>query len=74
MLTRIGTTPSSGSSCPPISGCCSCGTGQTFEEAWPGREAGKFGELTDDVLGRGAFIRNKRATGRARDLGDIEGL
>ena len=49
-------------------------TGLTFEEAWPGRDAGRFGELTVDFLGRDAFIRNKRATGRPRDLGDIEGL
>jgi hypothetical protein len=49
-------------------------TGLTFEDAWPGREAGRFGELTVDFLGRDAFIRNKRATGRTRDLGDIEGL
>jgi hypothetical protein len=27
-----------------------------------------------DFIGRDAFIRNKRATGRARDLGDLEGL
>jgi hypothetical protein len=27
-----------------------------------------------DVIGRDAFIRNKRATGRARDLGDVEAL
>jgi len=27
-----------------------------------------------DVTGREAFIKNKRATGRARDLGDIESL
>jgi hypothetical protein len=27
-----------------------------------------------DFLGREAFLRNKRATGRAKDLGDIEGL
>jgi hypothetical protein len=33
-----------------------------------------FGDLTVDFLGRDAFIRNKRATGRAKDLGDIEGL
>jgi hypothetical protein len=49
-------------------------TGLTFEEAWPGRDAGRFGDLTVDFIGRDAFIRNKRATGRAKDLGDIEGL
>jgi hypothetical protein len=27
-----------------------------------------------DFIGRDAFLRNKRATGRAKDLGDIEGL
>jgi hypothetical protein len=49
-------------------------TGLTFAEAWPEREAGRFGELTVDFLGKDAFLRNKRATGRARDLGDIENL
>jgi len=34
----------------------------------------QFGGLSVDYIGRAAFIRNKRATGRARDLGDIEGL
>jgi hypothetical protein len=45
-----------------------------LDEAWPGREAGTFGDVTVDFIGREAFIRNKRATGRAKDLGDIEGL
>jgi len=27
-----------------------------------------------DFIRRDAFIRDKRATGRAKDLGDIEGL
>jgi hypothetical protein len=49
-------------------------TGITFGDAWPHREAGRFGELTVDFLGRDAFLKNKRATGRAKDLGDIEGL
>ena len=49
-------------------------TGVTFDEAWPERDAGRFGDLTVDFLGRSDFIRNKRATGRAKDLGDIEGL
>ena len=45
-----------------------------FSEAWATRERGQFGELVVDFIGREAFIRNKRATGRAKDLGDIEGL
>ncbi|HYM22129.1 MAG TPA: hypothetical protein VEU08_02940 [Vicinamibacterales bacterium] len=49
-------------------------TGITFEEAWPQRERGSFGTLQVDFLGREALIKNKRATGRAKDLGDIEGL
>ena len=49
-------------------------TGITFAEAWPDRVAGPFGDLTVDFIGREAFIRNKRATGRARDLGDVEDL
>lgn len=49
-------------------------TGVTFAEAWPDRDAGRFGDLTVDFLGRDAFLRNKRATGRAKDLHDLEGL
>jgi hypothetical protein len=49
-------------------------TSLTFDEAWPGRVRAAFGPVTVDVIGRQAFIRNKRATGRARDLGDIESL
>jgi hypothetical protein len=49
-------------------------SGLTFADAWPGRTTANFGPVTVDVLGREAFIKNKRATGRARDLGDIEAL
>ena len=49
-------------------------TGITFAEAWPQRLRRPFGDVDVDFIGRHAFIRNKRATGRAKDLGDIEGL
>lgn len=49
-------------------------TGLTFAEAWAAREPGGFGEMTVDFLGRDEFVRNKRATGRAKDLADLEGL
>ena len=49
-------------------------TGLTFTEAWVDRIQAEFGELTVDVIGRDAFIKNKRATGRPRDLGDIDAL
>jgi hypothetical protein len=49
-------------------------TGLAFSEAWPTRQRGRLGDVDVDFIGRDAFIRNKRATGRARDLGDIEDL
>ena len=49
-------------------------TGLTFDEAWPGRVRETLGDVPVDFIGREAFIRNKRATGRAKDLGDIEGM
>ena len=39
-----------------------------------GRYELTFGDVPVDFIGRSSFIRNKRATGRARDLGDIEGM
>jgi hypothetical protein len=49
-------------------------TGLSFDEAWPDREPGRFGPLAVDFIGRDAFVRNKRATGRTKDLSDVEGL
>lgn len=49
-------------------------SGLTFHEAWSSRTRAAFGPITADVIGRDAFIKNKRATGRARDLGDVEAL
>ncbi len=49
-------------------------TGLTFDEAWPERVRAPFGDVQVDFIGLADFIRNKRATGRAKDLGDIEGL
>jgi hypothetical protein len=49
-------------------------TGLTFGDAWPDRLRGRFGDIEVDFIGRDAFVRNKRAIGRAKDLGDIEGL
>jgi hypothetical protein len=49
-------------------------TGLTFAEAWSERMRRPFGELEVDFIGREAFVRNKRALGRPKDLGDIEGM
>ena len=49
-------------------------TGLTFADAWPARVQASFGPISVNVIGREDFIRNKRATGRTRDLGDLEAL
>lgn len=49
-------------------------SGITFDEAWPGRVEGRFGDVPVPFLGRAALIRNKRASGRRKDLGDLESL
>ena len=49
-------------------------TGLTFAEAWPDRVRRPFGDIEVDFIGRDAFIRNKRATGRARDIADVDGM
>ena len=49
-------------------------SGLSFEEAWPTRHRARFGPLETDFIGRAEFIKNKRATGRAKDLGDVESL
>jgi len=46
----------------------------TFDEAWPTRHRAPFDGIDVDFIGREAFIKNKRATGRAKDLGDVEAL
>ena len=49
-------------------------SGVTSADVWPGRTRARLGDVEVDVIGRDAFIQNKRATGRARDLGDIEAV
>lgn len=49
-------------------------TGLTFMDAWTDRLPGRFGDVEVNFIGRTSFIRNKRATGRPKDLGDIEGI
>jgi hypothetical protein len=49
-------------------------SGLTFAEAWSTRVRHQFGDIEVDFIGRDAFVKNKRATGRTRDLADIEGL
>jgi hypothetical protein len=49
-------------------------TGLTFVEAWPDRMRHQFGDVGVDFIGKASFIRNKRATGRPKDLVDVDGL
>jgi len=48
--------------------------GVRFEEAWSGRVSGTYGRRPVFYLGRADLIRNKRASGRAQDLADLESL
>ena len=49
-------------------------SGVGFEEAWAGRIHVTVDGVTFGVLGREELIRNKRATGRPKDLLDVETL
>jgi hypothetical protein len=48
--------------------------GVTFDEAWRGHIEIVVDGLTIPVIGRSEYLKNKRATGRTRDLADIEAL
>jgi hypothetical protein len=49
-------------------------SGVTFDEAWHERVEDLFDDVRVPFIGRAAFIRNKRASGRTKDLADIESL
>lgn len=49
-------------------------SGLTFAEAWADRFEQTIDRMRLPFLGRTSLIRNKRASGRKRDLGDIESL
>jgi hypothetical protein len=49
-------------------------TGVSWEEAFSGRDEGKYGDIAVYFIGREQFIANKRALGRKRDLADLEAL
>ena len=49
-------------------------TGLEFDAAWASRVVHRVGELEVPFLGRDALVRNKRASGRYKDLGDLEAL
>lgn len=49
-------------------------SGVGFEEAWSDRVTHEVDGLAVPFIGRAAFVKNKRATRRAKDLADLEAL
>jgi hypothetical protein len=49
-------------------------SGVVFAEAWSGRFNGTLFEVGVAFLGRDEFIRNKLASGRPKDLADVQAL
>jgi hypothetical protein len=49
-------------------------SGVTWEEADASKEHGYFGDVPVYYIGRDRYIDNKRATGRTKDIADIEAL
>jgi hypothetical protein len=49
-------------------------SGVTFDEAWASRVAAEVSGRTVAFIGRAALLRNKEATGRAKDLADAARL
>jgi hypothetical protein len=49
-------------------------SGLTFAEAWNGRVVESFEDVRVPFIGRADLIRNKRASGRMKDLADLEAL
>ena len=49
-------------------------TGVSFEAIWIGRTPGTLDGVPVQFIGREELIKNKEATGRAKDLGDVDEL
>lgn len=49
-------------------------TGLSFEEGWRDKVPGTLDDVGVYYLSKEHFIRNKRATGRAKDLADVEAI
>jgi hypothetical protein len=49
-------------------------SGVSFDEAWEDRFGGHLFGVRVDFLGRKTFVQNKRASGRPKDLSDVQAL
>lgn len=49
-------------------------TGVSWEDVWSRKSSGSYGDIPVHYVGREQLVANKRATGRLRDLADLERL
>ena len=49
-------------------------SGVTWEEAYENKISGSYGDVAVYFLGRNEYIANKRATGRKKDIADLEAI
>jgi hypothetical protein len=49
-------------------------SGVSWEEAYPKHDKGEYGDIPVCYIGREQYIANKRASGRKKDLADLEAL
>jgi len=49
-------------------------SGVSFEEAWTSRETAEIDDRPVHIIGREAFLKNKQASGRPKDLADVARL
>ena len=49
-------------------------SGVDWSKAWSSKEEGHLGELPVFILGRAAYLKNKRASGRPQDIADASRL
>ena len=49
-------------------------SGVTYDQAWRGKVSGTLDGTPVDFIGRNELIANKRASGRAKDLADLDYL
>jgi hypothetical protein len=49
-------------------------TGVSFDDAWEERVEGEIEGVRVPIIGLRSFVQNKRASGRKKDLADIESL
>ncbi len=49
-------------------------SGVSWEQAYASRVPGKYGDVPVYYIGKDQYVVNKKATGRAKDIADIEAL